>query len=108
MEALETLSLLQEHYVEGLSPMRTPVRVGGFLALFHPDDPIFFANMACPVDSLGDGDVADLVSQYRSRARVPWLEFAMELWPDVPAKLEAAGLVLKHRIPVMVIHRNEW
>jgi predicted GNAT family acetyltransferase len=108
MTSVEVLSLLQEHAIRGMRVSRTCIEVGGFVAAFHDTEEMVYMNPAFPVQTDGGRDVESLLAAYAERGRKPWLEFAVELWPEVVAELEASGLQCVHRMPVMVLARSEW
>ena len=70
--------------------------------LWPTPDP-FYRNVAIPVAATDDPTraVAEMVQVFAQSGRIPRLEFFAELWPDVPAVLEAAGFKLERRDVVM-------
>lgn len=103
----QVLATLQEHAIRGMRQSRTCIEVGGFVAAFHETETMVYMNPSFPVRS-GGLDVDALLLAYEERGRKPWLEFALELWPEIPAQLEAAGLQCVHRMPIMVLRQEEW
>jgi hypothetical protein len=86
---------------------REAARFGPFEALIELDTDLIWMNYAVPVEPVGDPAAAlaaleDLKAHFRSRGRRPRFEFNAAPWPDLPALLEAAGLGLQDRQPLMI------
>jgi hypothetical protein len=104
----ELLLQLQDSLIAACSRGREVVDVGGFRAMINGDDRLEYFSYAMPVGEIGAGDVDALVAHFRSRDRKPRLEFCRELWPEVPAHLEAAGFTKEFEGPVMILPRSQW
>ena len=76
--------------------------------MLTPDDPLTWINYAVPVGEPTKDGVSEMVSIFRAERRAPRLEFFVELWPELPAQLEAYGFTCEKRMPIMVIERTEW
>lgn len=108
MADLVTLRAIQDALVEGLRPSRDVVEIGPFVTCFHPSDSLCWINQAVPVGEVTISDCRDLISAYKSRGRIAFLEFSTDLWPSAPAALEAAGLECILETPVMAMTRGQW
>jgi ribosomal protein S18 acetylase RimI-like enzyme len=63
-------------------------------------------NYALPITSLAATEVTEdtvraLCQAFTTRGRLPRVEFVAELWPTLPPLLEAAGLLVEEREPLM-------
>ncbi|MFO1068750.1 MAG: GNAT family N-acetyltransferase [Geminicoccaceae bacterium] len=70
-----------------------------------PHGDLFYRNIAVPRRRPADWDpaIGELLDRLAELGRSPRLEFIEELWPDLPAALEVAGLRCEMRAPVMVL-----
>ncbi len=84
---------------------RDTARVGPFLASFSSSDSNRFANYAIPDDGAtpSPSHVAALTDAYRSRDRLPRLEYVPAVAPDVEPVLAAAGWQVEGRLPLMLL-----
>ena len=82
---------------------RESVRIGPFTATFDRVDDNRYLSYAVPDAGAepSPGDVAELVGAYRSRDRVPRLEYLPQLAPAVEPVLMAAGFEVEGRLPLM-------
>jgi ribosomal protein S18 acetylase RimI-like enzyme len=85
--------------------VQAPVEViGPFRVIFGPAGQLLGFDYALPVDPL-DGPPSDVIAALRARYRVRHeglrLEFNQGAWPGLDTALEAAGLALKGRNPLM-------
>ena len=82
---------------------RESMRVGHFTATFDPVEDNRYLNYAVPDDGAeaSPADVAELVAAYRSRGRVPRLEYVPQLAPAVEPVLLAAGFEVEGRLPLL-------
>ena len=82
---------------------RESVRIGPFTATFDPDEDNRYLNYAVPDDGAepSPDEVAELVAAYRSRVRLPRLEYIPQLAPAVEPVLLAAGFMAEGRLPLM-------
>jgi ribosomal protein S18 acetylase RimI-like enzyme len=78
-------------------------RIGPFTATFNLDDDNRYLSYAVPDEGAepSPGDVADLVAAYRSRERLPRLEYIPQLAPAVEPVLLTAGFQVEGRLPLM-------
>lgn len=86
---------------------REVIPVGSFLALIDSSNPLIWLSYARPVAPLGSADevaesLVKLRQVFRDRDRTLRFEFSEQLWPDLPAALEKAGLELQARQPLMI------
>ncbi|MFC8227068.1 GNAT family N-acetyltransferase [Streptomyces sp. NPDC057287] len=93
-----------QNYVRTLT-LRSPdhYRVGPFTVRHNPGWELKFANYAIPDRDAEPTaqDIADLVAAFRSRERLPRLEFLPAWAPAVEPALMAAGFTAESRAPVM-------
>jgi predicted GNAT family acetyltransferase len=82
---------------------RETERIGPFLATFDPHDSLRYLSYAIPDDSAEPTpqDVAALVRAYRSRDRLPRLEFLPAVAPAAERALLEQGFEIEARLPVM-------
>ena len=82
---------------------RDSVRIGPFTATFDPVEDNRYLSYAVPDDGAAPSadDVADLIVAYRSRDRLPRLEYVPQLAPAVEPVLRAAGFDVEGRLPLM-------
>jgi ribosomal protein S18 acetylase RimI-like enzyme len=100
-------ALLQriQSYLRVAAPRgRDSERVGPFLATFSRDSENPYLNYAIPDDGAEPtaAEVAALAEAYRTRARLPRLEYVAALAPAVEPALVAAGFAAEGRLPLMV------
>ncbi|MFJ8868176.1 GNAT family N-acetyltransferase [Streptomyces sp. NPDC102473] len=78
-------------------------RVGPFTVRHNPGWELKFANYAIPDQGAEptERDISDLVEAFRSRGRLPRLEFLPGWAPAVEPALLAAGFTVENRAPVM-------
>jgi GNAT superfamily N-acetyltransferase len=100
---------LQNFLRASAAPGRDVVAVPPFTAYLTPDDPLKYLNYAIP-----DGDVAPdpdaverLRAAFRSRERLPRLEWLEEAAPRVASRLAAAGMAEELRTPLMACRAEE-
>ena len=82
---------------------RDSVRIGPFTATFDPVEDNRYLSYAVPDEGAvpSADDVAELVAAYRSRNRMPRLEYVPQLAPAVEPVLSAAGFDVEGRLPLM-------
>jgi ribosomal protein S18 acetylase RimI-like enzyme len=82
---------------------RERARIGPFTATFDPVEDNPYLNYAVPDAGAVPSarDVADLAAAYRSRGRVPRLEYIPQLAPAVVPALLAAGFDVEGRLPLL-------
>ena len=82
---------------------RENVRIGPFTATFDPVEDNRYLSYAVPDEGAepAAGDVAELVETYRSRGRLPRLEYVPQLAPAVEPVLVEAGFEVEGRLPLM-------
>jgi ribosomal protein S18 acetylase RimI-like enzyme len=82
--------------------------VGPFTASADPNDSTPFRNYAIPASDAAPraGDVADLVTWYKSLERKPRLEFVSEAAAAVEPALLAAGFEVEGRLALMTLGEN--
>ena len=94
---------------------RESLRIGPFTATFDPFEDNRYLSYAVPdagAEPSAD-DIAELVAAYRSRGRLPRLEYIPQLAPGVEPVLLAAGFEVEGRLPLMTcfdagdVHRIE-
>jgi ribosomal protein S18 acetylase RimI-like enzyme len=87
------------------TPSRAITRIGPFVALIDPHESLSWLNYAFPVAPL-DGEtpaaLMALAEHFAAQRRVLRFEFHAAPWPDLPPLLEAAGLYVEARQPVLV------
>jgi ribosomal protein S18 acetylase RimI-like enzyme len=88
------------------------VDAGPFVAAFSPHDPLVWINYAVPAADSATPDellaaVAHLRPEFARRSRKLRFEFTLDLWPDLPAVLEAQGLTRKATLPLMAATRDD-
>ncbi len=78
---------------------------GSFRVHVWPTADPFYRNVAVPVEPTGDWPQAIAAMQrvFALAGRTPRLEFFAELWPDLPAALDAAGFVTERHSEVMAL-----
>lgn len=76
----------------------------GFRVHLWPEAAPFYRNRALPRrrPASWPAAIAEMVDIFRAAGRTPRLELIEELWPDLPAALEQAGLACEMRAPVLV------
>lgn len=102
------LKTLQDALVEGTSASRDTHVVGNFVAMLHPTESLIYMNYAVPLAIPTSTSVAELIAHFRSKDRVPRLEFFADLWPEVISALVAAGFECEKTAPVMVLDRSGY
>jgi ribosomal protein S18 acetylase RimI-like enzyme len=85
---------------------REVVRFGPFEALIDLSSDLIWLNYAVPVAPQADHAAAlaaleELKAHFHARDRRPRFEFNAAPWPELPGLLEAAGLSLQERQPLM-------
>jgi len=82
---------------------RDTERIGPFLATFARTSTNPFLNYAIPDEGAtpSAADAAGLIEAYRTRGRLPRLEYLPGLAPDVEPALLAAGFGVEARVPLM-------
>jgi ribosomal protein S18 acetylase RimI-like enzyme len=105
---IDLLRRMEENAIAVAAQRRDVLTVGPFQALLDPHTPMTWVNYAVPIAPLGnaadvDEALAALRRAFDERWRTIRFEFTEELWPDLPAVLERAGLELEARHPVMVV-----
>ena len=85
------------------SAARRAQRLGPFLLLLDQHDPGRYFNYAVPDDDLEPTpqDVADLVTAFRARSRIPRLEYLPTVCPALESALVTAGFAVENRVPVL-------
>lgn len=86
---------------------REVARFGPFEALIDLGSDLTWLNYAVPIGPLDDraaalAALAELKAHFLSRGRRPRFEFNAAPWPALPALLEAGGLALQERQPLML------
>ena len=83
--------------------------VPGYRIHFWPTPDPFYRNVAIPTDSwcVRPAAVAGMLDLFAAQARRPRLEYFAELWPDLAAALEFAGLTVERKATVMVLRRSD-
>ncbi len=90
-------------YLRALAGSRAH-RTGPFLASFDDHDAGLFRNYAVPDDGADptSDQVAELITAFTDRDRIPRLEYLPDLCPAVEPGLLAAGFAPERRLPVML------
>jgi ribosomal protein S18 acetylase RimI-like enzyme len=86
-------------------PNRATMRFGPFVALIDPHESLIWLNYAIPVaplDAETPQALTALAEHFAAHQRTLRFEFHAAPWPDLPPLLEAAGLQLDERQPVLV------
>jgi GNAT superfamily N-acetyltransferase len=93
-----------QRHVRALA-MQSPnhILVGPFLIRFSPDWSSPYANYAIPEQGARptSRQIAELVEAFRSRDRLPRLEYLPEWAPDVEPALLACGFTVESRVPLL-------
>ncbi len=86
---------------------RTVVDSGPFRLCLSPRSDLFYINQAFPMSCPDDWRpaVERLIDTFVEWRRTPFLEFFADLWPALPAALEAAGFELQMIAPVQTLSR---
>jgi ribosomal protein S18 acetylase RimI-like enzyme len=91
---------------------RDVTAVGGFLAALHPFSDLVWLNFAVPNPQSAHQPLPEHIDELRSlfgaRGRRLRFEYFEELWPELGRMLEARGLVLERRMPVMICSPAEF
>ena len=91
-------------YLRQIAPQeREALRIGPFLATFHPTNANPYVSYAIPDDGARptSQEIQAFVEAARARDRTPRLEYAPQAAPDVEAALLAAGFEVDFRPPFM-------
>ncbi len=82
----------------------TPIQVQPFVALIHPDDSAPWFNYAMPIGSLetAAANLPALRQVFQQHQRQLRFEWTRELWPELEAILQAAGITVDHVNPQMI------
>jgi ribosomal protein S18 acetylase RimI-like enzyme len=104
---------MEENAIAVAAALREVVRVGPFQAMLDPHTPMTWVNYAVPLAPLPPASELDealtaLRRAFDERWRTIRFEFTAELWPDLPAALERAGLELEMSHPVMTCTPAEF
>jgi ribosomal protein S18 acetylase RimI-like enzyme len=99
---------LQDALVESTSAMRDTTRVGGYVVMLTPDDPLVWLNYAVPVSEAAAQGVEAMTAVFQAADRTPRLEFFPDVWPGVAEVLDAQGFVCEKRMPIMVLEARNW
>jgi ribosomal protein S18 acetylase RimI-like enzyme len=86
-------------------PSRAAMRFGPFVALLDPHESLIWLNYAIPVaplDAETPQALTALAEHFAAHQRTLRFEFHAAPWPELPPLLEAAGLQLDERQPVLV------
>jgi ribosomal protein S18 acetylase RimI-like enzyme len=107
MSHLSLLRTLEENAHAASLEGRDAVRVGPFLALLHRTTDVIWLNHAMPVEPVAFGApfeawCRELRALFQSRDRALRFEFFGDLWPTLGPALEAFGLTLQARQPLMM------
>lgn len=91
---------------------RDVTAVGGFLAALHPTTDLIWLNFAVPspdqAEDLRPEDVDGLRRLFHEKGRRLRLEYFEALWPDLGRLLEAKGLVVEGRMPLMICGAGDF
>lgn len=82
---------------------REAIRIGAFTLTFTIDNDSPYLSYAIPDEDAEPRahDIAMLIEAYRTRSRVPRVEFFPDLAPEVWPALQAAGFTLDDELPLM-------
>jgi len=91
---------------------RESLRVGPFLATFHPTSDMIWLNHVVPAAPLAERSFMvehfeELRRLYRQHGRILRFEFLEALWPGLGPALERWGMELQGRMPFMMCRRGE-
>jgi GNAT superfamily N-acetyltransferase len=105
-DTIELARRLEQSVSLASAPGCDTVISGPFRAFFDPHTAHNELNYAMPVAPLGSADelaaaISSLRQLFSERGRRLRVEFVEELWPELPAALERAGLALENREPLM-------
>ena len=101
---MSSLAEIQAYIRVAASQGRETLRIGPFLATFDPGSALVYLSYAIPDDGAApsSSDVSSLIAAYRSRERVPRLEYIPALAPLVEPVLVTAGFEVEAPVPMMV------
>lgn len=90
---------------------RESVRVGPFVATFHPASELIWLNHVVPAAELSERSFTveqfeELRRHYQQRGRRLRFEFLEDLWPELGPALEQWGMELQGRMPFMICARG--
>jgi hypothetical protein len=107
--AQETIALEINSYLKATAESsRLVATIGPFLASADPTSANRYRNYALPNDFASPSleEIAELITWYRSRGRIPRLEYMTAAAPIVEISLIRAGFEVEGRLPVMVPGAN--
>ncbi len=105
----ELLPRLQAQVARGFASGSEIHEGAAFRVHIWPDADVFYRNRALVTRRPGDWATAidEMTAMFAAARRVPRLEFFAELWPDLPAALDAAGWTCEMRAPVLALPAQE-
>jgi len=106
------LEIIQASNAGQLQSDRWTQRTGPFLVALHPTSEMVWINYATPVEptsaeALTSSLMADLRAIFHAHRRIPRFEFIETLHPLLANWLEAHGLTLQLRAPLMVCGKGD-
>ncbi len=105
----ELLRRIQASQISAASRNREVVQSGPFRVMLNVNDDLIWLNYAVPTHNGFDHNAIEAMKEPFARYnRVPRLEFLEELWPELPAALEACGFELQSRLPAMVCTKSTF
>jgi ribosomal protein S18 acetylase RimI-like enzyme len=104
----DQLRQIQDSLIATTRQSRATTEIGGFIALLDPSDPLTWINWAAPIGKVSEEDVDALVAHFRAHARLPRLEFFVDLWPEAYRMLLDYGFEIEKEMPIMVLHSQDW
>jgi ribosomal protein S18 acetylase RimI-like enzyme len=105
----DSIMRLQAFLREVAAPGREVSETGPVTAYFHPTDSLKYLNYAIPDDDAEptSDEIERLREEYRSRGRLPRLEWVEEAAPRTAGALERAGMREELRTPLMALAPDE-
>ena len=108
-DLLALLRRIEADTIRGISADHVTARVGPFIAAIHPSNDVPWLSYAIADSSTPAADRAvtqavidELRRLFRAHNRVLRFEILEPLWPEMPHAIEAAGVPLQGRMPLML------
>lgn len=103
----ELLRTIEANTARAATEERETTRVGPFLAAIHPTNDMIWLSYALPLSAerrepVTAETIAALRALFAGRSRMLRFEFFEPLWPDLGRELEALGLELQGKMPLML------
>ncbi|MCB2054721.1 MAG: GNAT family N-acetyltransferase [Geminicoccaceae bacterium] len=105
--ALTTLRTAQAQFHGAVAVGSTVHELSGFRVHIWPEPDVFYRNVAVPTDPTAamPQNIRSMLQVFTASGREARLEFFEDLWPNLPARLDAAGFLVEMRAPVLALGR---